>query len=224
MTPILVILTAVAALLILLLIIPIDFTGRGEWGDVKFVEIRLQWAGGLAALGFAVREGSFNTALSIVGLVLWRGGKKEKSLTRPVKQKPAKKKAKKNNDFNLRKTIGLLQDGELFKAGIAFLRRLIRAFRLDIKLSGRYGADDPALTGLLAGLLALLNGNRIKLSVQPDFTETVLDLRGALQSRVIPAELLGICLALICRKPVRKIWLSAIKSKIRFKKEAVQSV
>jgi hypothetical protein len=212
--------TVAAVLLILLMIMPIDFTGRGEWGDVRFVEIRLQWACGLAALGFAVREGSFDTALSIGGLVLWRGGKKKKGSKRPVKQKPDKK----NNDFNLRKTIELLSDAELFKAGIVFLRRLIRAFRLDIKLSGRYGADDPALTGLLAGLLALINGDRIKLNVQPDFTEAVLDIRGALQSRVIPAELLGICLALLWQKPVRRIWLSIIKSKIRFKKEAVQHV
>lgn len=220
MTLILVILTIVTVLLVFLLFMPFDFAGRGEWGSVKYIEARLKWAGGLAVIGFAVREGSFNTTLSIGGLTLWRGGKKKKSLPRPGKQKPAKK----NNDFSLRNIIGLLSDGELFKVGIAFLRRLVRAFRLDIKLSGRYGADDPALTGLLAGLLALINGDKIKLNVQPDFTEAVLDLRGALLSRVIPAELLGICLALLWQKPVRRIWLSTIKSKMRFKKEAVQHV
>ncbi|TEB07806.1 hypothetical protein Psch_01361 [Pelotomaculum schinkii] len=220
MTPILVIMTAAAGMLVLLLIMPFDFTGRGEWGDIKYIEARLKWAGGLAAIGFAVREGSFNTTLSIGGLTLWRGGKKEKSLPRPGKQKTVKKK----NDFNLRKTIELLSDGELFKAGIAFLRRLVRAFRLDMKLSGRYGADDPALTGLLAGLVALINGDRIKLKMQPVFTEAVFELRGALRSRVIPAELLGICLTLLWQKPVRRIWLSVIKNKMKFKKEAAQHV
>jgi len=220
LTPILVIMTAAAGLLVLLLIMPFDFTGRGEWGDVKYIEARLKWAGGLAAIGFAVREGSLNTTLSIGGLTLWRGGKKEKNIPRPGKQKTVKKK----NDYNLRKAIGLMSDGELFKAGIAFLRRLVRAFRLDIKLSGRYGSDDPALTGFLAGLLALINGDKIKLNAQPDFTEAVFELRGALRSRVIPAELLGICLTLFWRKPVRRIWLSVIKNKMRFKKEAAQHV
>ncbi|MDD4238564.1 MAG: DUF2953 domain-containing protein [Desulfotomaculaceae bacterium] len=220
MTPILVILIIAAVLLVLLLSMPFDFTGRGEWGNVKYIEARLKWAGGLATLGFAVREGSFNAALSIGGLTLWRGGKKEKSLPRTGKQKPAKKK----NDFGLRETIGLLSDVELFKVGIAFLRRLVRAFRLDIKLSGRYGADDPALTGLSAGLLAMINGDKIKLNVQPDFSEAVLDLKGVLHSRVIPAELLGICLSLLWQKPVRRIWYSAIKTKMKFKKEEVQHV
>lgn len=220
MTPILVILTAAAILLVLLLIMPVDFTCRGEWGEVKYIEARLKWAGGLAVLGFAVREGSFDTTLSTGGLTLWRGGKKKKGLPRPGKQKPSKK----NNNFNLRKTAGLLSDGELFKVGIAFLRRLVSAFRLDVKLSGRYGASDPALTGVLAGLLALVNGDKLKLSFQPDFTEEVLDLRGALRSRVIPVELLGICLTLLWQKPVRRIWSSVIKTKIKFKKGAVQHV
>jgi len=220
LTPILVILTIATVLLVHLLIMPFDFAGRGEWGGVKYFEARLKWAGGLAVIVFTGREGSFITTLSIGGLTLWRGGKKKKSLPSPGKQKSAKGK----NDFSLRKIIGLLSDVELFKVGIAFLRRLVRAFRVDIKLSGRYGADDPALTGLLAGLLALINGDKIKLNMQPDFTDAVLDLRGALQSRVIPVELLGICLNLIWQKPVRRIWVSAIKTKIKFKKEEVQHV
>ncbi|OPY56535.1 MAG: hypothetical protein A4E55_02065 [Pelotomaculum sp. PtaU1.Bin035] len=220
MIPILVILTAAAILSVLLLIIPVDITCRGEWGEVKYIKARLKWAGGLAALDFAVREGSFNTTLSTGGLTLWRGGKKKKSLPRPGKQKPVKK----NNNFSLRKIVELLSEGELFKLGIAFIRRLFGAFRLDVNLSGRYGAGDPALTGLLAGLLALVNGDKIKLNVQPDFTEEVLDLRGALRSRLIPLELLGICLTSLWQKPVRRIWLSVIKTKIKFKKEAVQHV
>lgn len=220
MTPLLILTTAAAVLLILLLIVPFDFEGRGEWGEVKYIKATLKWAGGLVLLGLAVRRASFDTTLSIGGFKLWRGGKKKKSLPHPKKQKTVKK----NNDFNLRKTVELLSDGELLKAGIAFLRRLVRALRLDVMLSGRYGTDDPALTGVLAGLLALVNGDKINLSMQPDFAEAVLDLRGTLHSRVIPAELLGICLALLWQKPVRTIWMSAIKTKIRFKKEAVQHV
>lgn len=224
MTPLLVIVTAAAGLLLILLSLPFDFTGRGEWGAVKYIEARLKWAGGLAALGFVVQEGSFDATLRIGGLTVWRGGKKEKSLPRPAKQKTVKKK----NDFNLRKTIELWGDGELFKAGIAFLRRLVRAFRLDINLSGRYGADDPALTGLLtgllAGLLALINGDKIKLDMKPDFTEAVLECKGSLRSRIIPAELLGVCLIVLWRKPVRRIWLSVMKNKMKFKREAAQHV
>lgn len=220
MTLIQVFLLAVAVLFVFLLIMPFDLTARGEWGNSKYFEARLKWAGGLAAIGFAVREGSFNTTLSIGGLTLWRGGKKKKSVARPEKQKPAKK----ENGFSPPKILGLLSDGELFKVGIAFLKRLVRAFRLDIKLSGSYGTDDPALTGILAGLLALINGDKIKLNVQPDFTKAVIDLQGAMRSSVIPAEILGICLNLLWQKPVRRIWLSVIKTKIRFKKEVMQHV
>ncbi|NMA52654.1 MAG: hypothetical protein GX949_06585 [Peptococcaceae bacterium] len=216
MSAFLVILTIAIVLLVLLLLLPIDFTGRGLWGGDKYFEAGLKWAGGLVALSFKV-PGPSPVAFRFIGLTLWRGGNKGKSSP----QAKSAKKAKRVINWRWARVLG---NRELFRAGMAFLRRLVKDLRLEVRLDGRYDLGDPALNGVAAGLQAMLGGNQLKLYARPNFTQDGSEFTCCLQGRVIPAEMLALGIIFFWQKPVRRVWLATIKNKISIKKGAIKGV
>ena len=213
------ILTIAIGLLVLLMLLPLDFKGRGLWGSDKYFEAGLEWAGGLVAISFKV-PGTSPAAFRLIGLTLWRGGNKGKS---PPQQAKSAKKAKRVNSFNWR-SARVLVNRELLRAGMVFLRRLVKALRLEVRLDGWYDLGDPALNGVAAGLQAMLGGNRLKLYARPNFTQDGSELTCYLHGRVIPAEMLALGIIFLWQKPVRRVWLASIKNKISIKKGAIKGV
>jgi hypothetical protein len=83
---------------------------------------------------------------------------------------------------------------------VDFAFAIVRAVRFgSLRLSGRFGLDDPADTGILWGRLApfvyTLSGPNRRIELSPDFAGPCLDLEGAARVVVSPWRLLRAGLA-----------------------------
>lgn len=228
LTVIQVVLIVIAALIVLLLAAPFEARARGEWPG-RLLEVRASWGWLLVAFRLEARPGAVSPALELLGLTVWKGKRRRAdSPDRGKKDKPEKQKKDGGKPgLSARETLRLLTDRELWREAVSFLRRLVRALRLEARLDGSYGTDDPALTGVLAGLIAALSNEKIALNLRPDFVEEVLDIEGYVRTRFYLGELIVIVLALLWRKPVRRLWLTKVKSRFKFKfkvKEEIQHV
>ncbi|MEN6389566.1 MAG: hypothetical protein ABFD04_04070 [Syntrophomonas sp.] len=195
-----------------ILILPWRFGLQAQNQPALDITAELKWA--LGMLGFRAsydREG-FNSQIILFGFGKALGSDNKKSGTDSKSEKPKRKRQR-----------GALSDylnRSLIVSFTRFLRRLIKALRLDINLSGRYGFEEPDVTAMAALLTRFLGcGNTINL--QPDYSQTVLDINGYIRGRVIIAQILGIGMQFLFSKPVRAKWLPKIKFK-RKGKEIIQ--
>ncbi len=66
---------------------------------------------------------------------------------------------------------------------------------VSLHVAGRFGLDDPCATGRLWGHLCAFTGflhgaKRVRLLVEPEFEETVFELDGRGEIRIVPVTLL----------------------------------
>jgi len=97
---------------------------------------------------------------------------------------------------------------------LRFIRDLWTAVhKRDVRLQLLIGLSDPADTGQLWALMgpvsAVLTYSRdVEIDIEPDFTESTLEIRSSGYIRVIPLQLLGLSLALLLSPP---FWLGLQK-------------
>lgn len=108
---------------------------------------------------------------------------------------------------------------------LGYLKNLIKSFRLQLRLKGVYGTDDPAVTGMIAGLIAVLRAERIILDLDTNFSGPILDVAGETSGRVVPIVILWYTIRLMMAKPVRRVWWAQlIKNYQKKTKEGAQYV
>ena len=74
-------------------------------------------------------------------------------------------------------------------------------------MKGRFGFDDPALTGQVTGILSMLPVvYREGISLTPDFTEACLEGEFSVQGRVRAASLLALALKIWFDENFRKAY------------------
>lgn len=201
----------------IILLAPVNFGLGGEYGEYAHglsFKGRVGWAGGLLGFKITYSEGNLNLVLQILGL--------NKILTprdsrTPRGKKPSREKGRPQSGGSILSII----NRQLFSAVSVFLGRLVRALHLDLKLSGRYGFDDPCLTGMSAAIIAVLNRGGSSVDLNPDFSGETVEIRGSIRGWFIPLHILVIALVFLLKKPVRAVWWSQINFK-RKQKEVVQ--
>lgn len=93
------------------------------------------------------------------------------------------------------------------------LRRALRALRLKGAGNLVYGFDDPALTGLAAGLLGTI-GLPPELRTAPDFCASGVRGWTAVRGRTYGLQLLALAVNLFFRPAARRIWMPRLKRSI----------
>lgn len=204
---------------VVLLSVPLTFKAGGRIGpDDRRMEAGFAWGGGLlaAAVGINGSKTSFRLKFARITLPLPRGkpsaARAEKKSKNPprkgVRQKPGLSLATK------------ILNRELLNEVLGYIKRLFKSLRLRLQLSGVYGAGDPALTGMLVGLMAALHTeDRFNLDLAPDFSGPVLDVAGETSGRIVPIAILWHTLRLVLAKPARKLWWALLKSKFIKRKQ-----
>jgi hypothetical protein len=203
-------------LMLALIVLPWKFDIKGEIGENQLIRGRFKWAGGLLKLEVIAPKAEAVSSLTILGITISPGRKN-------VSPSPAKKKKKagpKKDKGMTWKSFSSFVDRQLAQVLYSFARNIIKGLHIKLQLEGKYGFDDPSLTGLIFGLQALLDSDNT-LALQPDFGEAVLDIKLDCQGKIIPLQLFGLSISFVFQKPVRKIWLSLIKNKIKIK-EAIE--
>jgi len=209
------VLLGVIFLPIIVLCLPVAFSGKVHMVEKVMGEGEVVWAWGLVAARLDVREGKTNFSLRLGPLNIRPRRREEQNeikKTRKPRHPGQRGKNKRNGPRAVSrwKSIAGFLDNRLIGKAFSFLRRLIRSLNLKFRLEGEYGTGDPALTGYVAGLLAALNSGRGEWSPRPNFTEAILDLRGEFRGRVIPAGLLWHTGGFFLAAPVRRLWWSGI--------------
>jgi len=206
-------LLTVILLMLILLSLPWQFDIKGEVGASQSIRGRIKWAWGLLKLEIIVPQAQTISGLTVLGITISPGGKR----TSPSSSKKEKKANPKGNKGMSWKTLSSFIDRQLAVVLYSFALNIIKGLHLNLRLAGKFGFDDPSLTGLMVGMLACLDSDNMLAGLKPDFGEAVLDIKLDCQGKIIPLQLVGLCISFILKKPVRKIWLSLIKNKIKRK-------
>lgn len=195
-----------------LLSVPLTFKAGGYLRPQdRRLEVKLAWGWGLLAAAIGIDGGKRSLVVSFAGLALPVPGKKPKTVgANKIRKKTARKgEGHKFNLFSFNRVL----NRNLLRVIFGYLKHLIRSCRLRLRLSGVYGADDPALTGLLAGFMAALPAEHFNLNLAADFTEPILDVTGEASGRIVPIIILWFTIGLLLAEPVRKLWWARLKLK-----------
>lgn len=106
---------------------------------------------------------------------------------------------------------------DLINAVYRYLIRLSRCLNLEVRFEGEYGTGDPALTGILSGVIAALTNEQSRICLYPNFMEVSLDMEGEFKGRFFPIVPLGHTVVLVLSSPVRSLWWPKfnIKNRVR---------
>jgi len=205
-----------------LLSFPLTFKARGSLRkEERNLNLQLSWGWGLlsAAVEINGKESAFRLRLAGFWLPVPRKKPVHIGTTKTGKQtgragKQAQKHAgrRKKHGFSLFSIIAVL-NRQVLATVLDYLKRLFKSLRLRLRLNGVYGTDDPAMTGLIAGLIAALHAKHLKFDLDADFSGPIIDLAGETSGRLIPIVILWHTMSFFLAKPVRKLWWSMFKIK-----------
>ncbi len=211
-----------------LLSVPLTFRARGCLRtEERWLEAGAAWGYGFFTGTFSLkgRETAFSLRLAGIPLPLSREKSEAvKARSKKVKKKDKKKTGRKEEKHRLNFSAAAVLNRDLLGAVLGYLQRLGQSFR--IRLSGVYGTGDPALTGMLAGLIAAMNTGYHKINLEADFREPALELTGEISARIVPLVILWLTMRLLLAKPARTLWYPylTIRLKRRKAKEGAQYV
>lgn len=207
---------------VLLLTMPIAFRAGGVISPGGLgVEARVAWGWGLFAATVMKKGNETSIRLGLAGIPLslprrkpgkaGGGDLKKKAGDGKIKKKAGRD--GKTGRFGL-STVGAVLNRKLLNAVLEYVKRLLGSLRVRLRLSGVFGADDPALTGAILALMAALHAENINLDLNADFSGPVLDVNGEISGRVVPIVILWLTIRLFLAEPARKIWWALLKSKL----------
>lgn len=218
-----IILIAIIVLLpAVLLSVPLTFKARGLTMGPQ-LKLRITWGGGLIAAVMETNGWKTVLRLRLAGITLPSPTSRKKPGTARAAEKSGRQKGrqekvrKKKQGFSPPALSDVI-NRQLLAEVVGYLKRLIKSIRLRMQLCGVYGTDDPALTGLIAGLIATLRTKHCNFDLDADFSEPVLDVTGDVSGRVVPGVILWLTIRLLLSKPVRKLWWAQFKKKLTGKR------
>jgi len=176
------------SLVVILLAMPVTLTYQLSWKQTLSANIRLNWAFGLVRADVSPNR----------------------AVPGPDKPDAARNKAGRQGKSKGRKTsvMGAIRQPAFRRRIFRFVSDLWRAIhKQNVRLRVRLGLGDPADTGRLWGVLGPLSGMLtrapdIRIAIEPDFVDPVLEVDSSGTIRVIPLEIVLIALGLLFSPPV----------------------
>jgi len=221
---------------VVLLSLPLSFKAVGYLDtQERQLEASIKWAWGLLAATLEVQGRKTSLLLRLAGAKLPKPrhkkdptveAKQEKEQARRAARAAQKQAQHKDRARRGLSAVTAALNLNLLLAILKTLQGIIKACNLRLQLNGRYGTTDPALTGLVAGLINVLPMEQGGLNVHPDFSGPDLELVGKASGRVIPMVILWLALQLLIAKPVARLWWPSLISKFKKNKlkEGIQHV
>ncbi|WP_165613379.1 DUF2953 domain-containing protein [Desulfotruncus arcticus] len=207
-----------------LLSVPVTFKARGAWGPGnKMMNFNLAWGWKLLCTTIGINGREKLIRIRFAGIAFSPPGKKTettaiktKTIPKTVPKKISKKKTRRREEKNKFSpaAIKMLLNKELLTVTLGYLIKIIKSIRLRLLVNGVYGTGDPALTGMLAGLIAALHAGHFNLDLEADFSEPIIDIAGEISGRIIPIAIVWFTICIILTKTVRRLWWTHLKTKL----------
>ena len=190
----LLILSTILALVLLLLVVPIDLAFRIERIEGFHGQVSVTWLFGVVRFRIPI-PGPANRQPQV------------KATQQPTKQRPKRKKRRARPNF-----VAVLRQAEFRQRAYRFARDLIQAVHLQkFRLLMRLGLGDPADTGHLWALVGPLSAMAQRLRsadvrIEPEFMDSVLEVQADGQLRLIPLQFLALTIAFVLSPPSIRAW------------------
>ena len=115
---------------------------------------------------------------------------------------------------------------DTFLVLVGYFRGMIKITKPRLEISGEIGLGDPAVTGLVYGLVNgfLLPSKVNKINLTPNFFDVVADGEVKLTMDLIPMALLGHTLRAALHRDLRNVWFSLLVSPRTVNTEEVHNI
>jgi hypothetical protein len=197
---VLAIVLAPLALALLVLALPFHASARGAVADGELSwQVALGWAFWL--VGVELGRGGGSLRLAGVRVLRFRRRRGRRASEHPARNADAEReREERRRSPGARLRTALAERGRLLRMAARFAR----ALHLRLRVRGRVGAEDPADTAALAGVLRAFRGvPGIELEVEVDWMEEALDLEAEGSARAWAPELLTVAGLLFLRRENR---------------------
>lgn len=191
--------------LAVLLVLPFSYRGYANFKESRLIGGgKLEWAFGLLGVKIALHERRRYEIL----LLGWTVSSGEiESVQSGYKKSKGKKEKKKTS----RKKPDIR---ELMKIGKVFLSKLLKVLGPDyIGIRGTYGFEDPAMTGLVSGFVAIAKNasKSADIAIYPEFTGEFVDMEAEFYGGFSLGRLAMLGLSTLLKKPVRSLLFAGRK-------------
>jgi hypothetical protein len=208
------ILLSIVGLVLLLLLIPFNYSGHVLASDGFKAQLAIGWAWRLLGINAEIEGESVDVTLRILDKRVYKlkGREADRSAEQPEHKLVEKKKEKKaSRGFSFKDII----DRELINEILAYLKRVLDIAKPKyLHLYGTYGFEDPSLTGIACGISGMINSiiPHARLHLNPDFTQEVMNLDLRAEGNMVVGSLVYQTIRTVLKKPVRKILFRKRKS------------
>lgn len=221
-----VVLLALVGLIVLLgiiLALPFHYQlATGFSSDEWFIRSKTRWAWGVVTLDSLTENGVSKVHLKLLGRPIQLGRRKlkmsskstsesQKQASQPSQQPSASSKAQ-HPLASVRRYL----NRPILKTTRRLLERLYHALHLEaIVVRGQYGFEDPTRTGLVAAWGSTVGGALpwLRWRMQPDFTQSLLNIEVDLRGWLSPEILLIYAMEFGLSQAIRPLWLGLIFKK-----------
>lgn len=199
-------------ILIFLLFIPLKFYGQGSYGGSISAEIWVTWAwGGVSSHWYIAPS---EPARSTIRMGPWISNLPNHKVRSPNRNKTKKPKTTHLNWAVIRTCL----DKQVFRELHRFLIQIWQSLSMCGTITGEFGTYDPALTGYITALIAMLNVRGLTLRLIPQFADNSINLRGNMHGKIIPGFIIRDLGIFVFKKPIRNIWLTLLRNRDRSKR------
>ncbi len=201
-------------LVLLLMLIPFNYSGQVIAAEGFRVQLALGWAWRLLGVNAEIEGEAVDITFRILDKSIFKlkGGEADRSEEQPEKKPEKKKKEKKaGKGFNIKD----VANRELINEILEYFKRVLNIAKPKyLHLYGTYGFDDPSLTGMACGVAGMINSiiPHARLHLEPDFTQEIMDLDLRAEGSMVVGSLAYQTIRTALKKPVRKILFRKKKS------------
>lgn len=197
-----------AVLAIILAVIALPFTYSAEVLVAEGVDARYNfgWPGRLVQIKGEYREEMLNMGIFIGGRRILRLNGKHKLRTKKIEAEKKEEKEEAKEKSKSRFSVKEFIDKSFIDEILEYVKTIFRLTKPRyLKLSGTYGFEDPALTGMTYGLICVIRGciPQAKLDFYPCFTDAVLELDLKTEGELVAAPIIYQTIRMVLKKPVR---------------------
>ena len=197
----------IAGLALLLLLIPINYSGQVLTADGFRMKLAFGWAWKLLGINAEIEGEVVDITLRVLDRKVYKLKQKEtvKDEEQPQKKPEKKEKGKKDRrEFSIKEIF----DRTLLDEILEYFKRVLNIAKPKyLHLYGTYGFDDPSLTGIVCGAAGIIKNMipHARLGLTPDFSREIIDLDFSAEGSMIVGSLAYQTVRTALKKPVRKI-------------------
>lgn len=190
-------------LLLGLLVIPFDYNFNGYVNESIYGKGIVKWLFGLTKFTIykEKEESHIKVKFNLCGLSIPVSKAKKNNITNEDKKKNSKKSSKKSSNRRTKIT------KKLISICYKYFKDMMNIVKPKyINVSGTYGFDDPSITGIVCGVISIINAavpNSV-INVEPEFEDEIYDIEIKVDGRTIGCIILFKTLRFIMNKEVRK--------------------